>query len=346
MDISFKNKQEQLSKDDSDQQSDNANKDQVGRKGADHTKDRPEGNRPNEGRNPEQHAKKQSGQGKHTHNSGDGKANGRQRGNGGSKQQQNHGDAPHGAGGESRGGHQHVKRDRPSRPNHRHQNNNKNHGHRNNRGHNNRHHQQTQYYRQPRLPDLPQEEQDALKSDAVRQVDYFFSVNELSRNVWLRTHMDVEGYVPAAIIFNFPSVCAYGLPYQVLLAAVAETSKIVEVDGQNETIRLTEGYELWLCPNAEGGHGCPRWLKEQQPVVSGGRGEQGGKRLSREQEQEESVDITSKVAAEEEGDKAEEVVVKTVNASNDESSNGSAETPDTTPCSDSDSEHTDGDQSQ
>ena len=79
--------------------------------------------------------------------------------------------------------------------------------------------------------------------------------------------MDVQGYLPAAIVFNFPSVVMYSVPYDVLLKAIG-SSEILEIDLVNETVRLKENYEKWLYPNDEGGFGCPRWIKSPSPPES------------------------------------------------------------------------------
>lgn len=104
-----------------------------------------------------------------------------------------------------------------------------------------------------------------VKKHAVGQIEYFFSADELCKNTFLRNHMDTEGYLPAAIVFNFPSVVKYSIPYGVLLEAVAESENL-EVDSTNETIRIKGDYKKWLFPNNEGGFGCPRWIK-QAPVA-------------------------------------------------------------------------------
>merc|ERR1711862_925135 len=100
-----------------------------------------------------------------------------------------------------------------------------------------------------------------------KQIEYFFSTNELCRNTWVRQHMDTEGYLPAAIVFNFPSVVAYGIiPYHDLLTHIHDNSNVLDVDMENETIRVTHGWSKWLYPNDHGGFGCPRWIKQpQQP---------------------------------------------------------------------------------
>lgn len=103
----------------------------------------------------------------------------------------------------------------------------------------------------------------AFKTSAVQQVEYFFSTDELIRNIYLRKQMDVEGYLPAAIVFNFPSVLMFGIPYYELLEALKE-SKCVDIDVENECIRVSGGeeeFKRWLFPNEDGNLGCPKWIK-------------------------------------------------------------------------------------
>jgi hypothetical protein len=104
----------------------------------------------------------------------------------------------------------------------------------------------------------------AFKKSAVQQVEYFFSTDELVRNIYLRKQMDLEGYLPAAIVFNFPTVLMYGVPYDELLEAVKACDS-VEVDSENECLRVKGGeeeYKKWLFPNEDGTLGCAKWIKE------------------------------------------------------------------------------------
>jgi hypothetical protein len=39
-----------------------------------------------------------------------------------------------------------------------------------------------------------------------RGSEYYFSVDNLCRDTYLRSHLDEEGWVPLAIICNFPTV--------------------------------------------------------------------------------------------------------------------------------------------
>lgn len=102
----------------------------------------------------------------------------------------------------------------------------------------------------------------ALKHAAVKQVEYFFSIDELIKNVYMRKHMDVDGFLPAAIVFNFPSVLSFCVPYYDLLDALKD-SESVEVNFENECLRVKGGeeqYKRWLFPNPDGTYGCPKWI--------------------------------------------------------------------------------------
>ena len=159
-------------------------------------------------------------------------------------------------------------------------------------------------------PPLSATELEQLKGAAVYQVEYFFSDDELCRNTFLRRNMDCEGYVPAAMIFNFPSVAAYCFQYYDLLAILAEKSTFLEIDQINETLRRRDDYKKWLHPNGEGGFGCPRWIKQV-----------------RDGKQNESIGETSTA-------KSNEIVADAAEA-DDASSGGSNVTPDTDSCTDS-----------
>jgi len=110
------------------------------------------------------------------------------------------------------------------------------------------------------------EELAAYKIAAVKQVEYFFSTGELIKNIFMRNQMDVEGYLPAAIVFNFPSVLSFSVPYYDMLEALKE-SKSVQVDYKNECLRLKgrdDEYKKWLFPNGDGTFGCPKWFIPQE----------------------------------------------------------------------------------
>ena len=73
--------------------------------------------------------------------------------------------------------------------------------------------------------------------------------------------MDEAGYVPIAFVCNFPDVLAIGAYYEDIVEGL-KNSALFEVDMENETLRLREGWEKWLIPNGQGGFGLPRYIKQ------------------------------------------------------------------------------------
>eukprot|EP00561_Arcocellulus_cornucervis_P000832 CAMPEP_0185813708 /NCGR_PEP_ID=MMETSP1322-20130828/12234_1 /TAXON_ID=265543 /ORGANISM="Minutocellus polymorphus, Strain RCC2270" /LENGTH=384 /DNA_ID=CAMNT_0028510399 /DNA_START=216 /DNA_END=1370 /DNA_ORIENTATION=- len=162
----------------------------------------------------------------------------------------------------------------------------------------------------PQPTPLSPAELEQLKVALVCQVEYFFSDDELCRNTFLRKHMDCEGFAPAAMIFNFPSIAAYCFHYYDLLTTLSEKSSFLEIDQVNETLRRRDDYRKWLHPNGEGGFGCPRWIMQAEDATPN------------EPNDENIMATTDKLAAD-------------AAAADDVSSSGSNGTKDTESCTDS-----------
>lgn len=90
--------------------------------------------------------------------------------------------------------------------------------------------------------------------------EFYLSPDNLVRDMFLRQHMDVDGYVPLAFVGSFQAVFAMHQDYPSLLEAVKD-SDVLELDVENEKVRLRDGWQQWLWPNAEGGYGVPRYVK-------------------------------------------------------------------------------------
>lgn len=91
--------------------------------------------------------------------------------------------------------------------------------------------------------------------------EFYFSSDNLVRDIFLRQHMDVDGFVPLAFVGSFQAVYAVHQDYASLLDAM-KTSALVELDVVNEKVRLRDGWQKWLWPNADGGYGVPRYIKQ------------------------------------------------------------------------------------
>jgi la-related protein 1 len=95
---------------------------------------------------------------------------------------------------------------------------------------------------------------------AKEQIEFYFSPDNLVRDIFLRQHMDVDGFVPLAFVGSFQAVYSVHQDYVSLLDAMKE-SELVELDLENEKVRLRDGWQKWLWPNADGGYGVPRYIK-------------------------------------------------------------------------------------
>lgn len=90
--------------------------------------------------------------------------------------------------------------------------------------------------------------------------EFYFSPDNLVRDIFLRQHMDVDGFVPLAFVGSFQAVYSVHQDYPSLLTAVKD-SELVELDEENEKVRLRDGWQKWLWPNVDGGYGVPRYIK-------------------------------------------------------------------------------------
>ena len=113
--------------------------------------------------------------------------------------------------------------------------------------------------------------------------EYFFSPDSLCSDTYIRSYMDEAGFIPIAFVCNFPDVLAIGAYYEDILDGLKK-SVLFELDLENETLRLREGWQKWLIPNGRGGFGLPRYIKKTgaEESVDGESTEQRARSGSRE----------------------------------------------------------------
>ncbi len=87
---------------------------------------------------------------------------------------------------------------------------------------------------------------------AVAQIEYYFTPDNLSRDVFLRSHMDVNGCVPITFVCSFPAVVQLGVDYNTLKNLLV-ASKSVYMDLGNELIRPLHNPTQWLLPTGPNG---------------------------------------------------------------------------------------------
>lgn len=76
--------------------------------------------------------------------------------------------------------------------------------------------------------------------------EIIFSIDNLCMDTFIRFYMDEAGYVPIALLCNYANVAMYGAPYTGIIDALVRNSERtnLEVDLENETIRLKTGWEV------------------------------------------------------------------------------------------------------
>jgi len=93
-------------------------------------------------------------------------------------------------------------------------------------------------------------EADQLWSSIAGQLEYYFSINNLIKDMFLRKHMDSQGFVLLDVVANFPRMKRATQDID-LLQAVCKTSAVVQIrvgeDGK-ERLRASQGWDKFLLP--------------------------------------------------------------------------------------------------
>jgi la-related protein 1 len=102
------------------------------------------------------------------------------------------------------------------------------------------------------------------------QVEYYFSVQNLVKDMFLRAKMDENGWIPIGVIAAFNRVRALA-PNPSMIAAALEGSALVEVSQNQESIRVRDSWQSWVLPEDR------RDLSSKRPQSSpGSPGPAGG----------------------------------------------------------------------
>ncbi|KAF9964804.1 La ribonucleoprotein domain member 1 [Mortierella alpina] len=97
-----------------------------------------------------------------------------------------------------------------------------------------------QFFQQGALGDT-----DALKAFILQQMEYYFSVENLCKDVYMRNQMDSEGYVPLSLVANFNRVKHLTTDH----ALIKETlKKSKEIETKGDKIRRRGDWATWIFP--------------------------------------------------------------------------------------------------
>jgi la-related protein 1 len=104
-------------------------------------------------------------------------------------------------------------------------------------------------YYDPRYPRPNKPE--SLVETIVRQVEFYFSVNNLCRDVYLRMRMSQDGWVPLQIICNFNKMKQLTTDKRLILDSLKAASTKLEVDDARQRLRIKGDWATWVFPKDE-----------------------------------------------------------------------------------------------
>ncbi|CAO3637454.1 unnamed protein product [Cunninghamella echinulata] len=119
--------------------------------------------------------------------------------------------------------------------------NNSNHSNQQRRVHRNGNNQNRSYHRRPVYV-----HEDMLKMYIAQQIEYYFSIDNLCKDLYLRSQMDKDGYIDLSVLANFNRVKGLSTDLNLIHDALVK-SEIVQVTSDKK-IRKREGWELWILP--------------------------------------------------------------------------------------------------
>lgn len=91
-------------------------------------------------------------------------------------------------------------------------------------------------------------DEEMLKKTLLKQIEYYFSVENLCKDIFLRRQMDEEGWIPLSVIFNFNRVRALTTNYS-LVSKVVQFSEIIEY--HQDSVRKKGDWKTWILPKTE-----------------------------------------------------------------------------------------------
>uniref|UniRef100_A0AAY4EGW5 HTH La-type RNA-binding domain-containing protein n=1 Tax=Denticeps clupeoides TaxID=299321 RepID=A0AAY4EGW5_9TELE len=103
----------------------------------------------------------------------------------------------------------------------------------------------TYYYDNLSSSELYSVDQDLLKDYIKRQIEYYFSLDNLQRDFFLRRKMDLEGFLPVTLIASFHRVQALTTDVSLILEALKDSKEVEIIDMK---IRRKVEPEKWPLP--------------------------------------------------------------------------------------------------
>lgn len=91
-------------------------------------------------------------------------------------------------------------------------------------------------------------EGDQLREAVLHQIEYYFSIENLCKDVYLRQLMDDQGWIPLSVVLNFNRVKTLEAPYE-LVVDVLKNSTVIEL--KDDKIRKLDDWKTWIFPKKD-----------------------------------------------------------------------------------------------
>ncbi|PHZ08583.1 uncharacterized protein RHIMIDRAFT_316077 [Rhizopus microsporus ATCC 52813] len=93
----------------------------------------------------------------------------------------------------------------------------------------------------------PYQDADTLKSYILQQIEYYFSIDNLCKDLYLRNQMNTEGYVPISLVAGFNRIKNLTVDMDLVRASL-QLSELLEMNQDATMLRRKEGWEMWILP--------------------------------------------------------------------------------------------------
>ncbi|KAI8146659.1 hypothetical protein BJV82DRAFT_665618 [Fennellomyces sp. T-0311] len=90
---------------------------------------------------------------------------------------------------------------------------------------------------------------ETLKHYIMQQIEYYFSIDNLCKDIFLRGKMDAQGFVELDVLANFNRVKALTHNIELIRDAMRR-SEVVELSPDEKKLRKRQGWETWILPTA------------------------------------------------------------------------------------------------
>ncbi|GAM86113.1 hypothetical protein ANO11243_041230 [Dothideomycetidae sp. 11243] len=103
------------------------------------------------------------------------------------------------------------------------------------------------------FPFHPSAERDLLTATVLNQIEYYFSVDNLLKDTFLRKQMDSQGWIFLQVVAQFNRLKQLTTDYEILKSACLQSSHVeirVGDDGKDR-LRKAQGWEQWVLPKED-----------------------------------------------------------------------------------------------